>query len=163
MAIRTLDLFCGGGGSSWGAQAAGAKIVCGVDAAPFAVSTYKRNFPKAKVVETFLTEQTGLKDFPDLGKIELLLASPECTNHTCARGSRPRDEMSKMTARYVLNFARELRPRFVVVENVISMRGWAGYKPLIDELEDLDYRVLPQVLDASELGVPQKRRRLFLL
>lgn len=163
MAIRTLDLFCGGGGSSWGAQAAGAKIVCGVDAAPFAVRTYKRNFPMAKAVETFLTEETGLKDFPGIGKIDLLLASPECTNHTCARGSRPRDEMSKMTARYVLNFARELRPRFVVVENVISMRGWAGYKPLVDELENLDYRVLPQVLDASELGVPQKRRRLFLL
>jgi DNA (cytosine-5)-methyltransferase 1 len=163
MAIRTLDLFCGGGGSSWGAQAAGAKIVCGVDAAPFAVNIYQRNFPKAKAVEAFLTEETGLKDFPALGKIDLLLASPECTNHTCARGSRPLDEMSKLTARYVLNFARELRPRFVVVENVISMRSWAGYKPLVDELEDLDYRVLPQVLDASELGVPQKRRRLFLL
>lgn len=163
MAIRTLDLFAGGGGSSWGAQAAGAKIVCGVDAAPFAVSTYQRNFPNAKAVELMMDEDTGPSDLPNLGKIDLLLASPECTNHTCARGSRPRNEMSQMTARYVLNFARELRPRFVVVENVISMRGWDGYNALVDDLEDLDYRVLPQVLDASELGVPQKRKRLFLL
>src|SRR5450759_1746859 len=110
MGIRTLDLFCGGGGSSWGAQAAGADIICGIDAAPFAVSTYQRNFPRAKAVEMMLDELSGPGDVPNLGKIDLLLASPECTNHTCARGSRPRDEMSRLTARYVLNFARGLSP-----------------------------------------------------
>ena len=68
-----------------------------------------------------------------------------------------------MTARYVLNFARELAPRWVVVENVLHMKGWDGYLPLISELEGLGYNVLPQELDASRLGVPQKRRRLFLL
>jgi DNA (cytosine-5)-methyltransferase 1 len=163
MGPRTLDLFCGGGGSSWGAQAAGAEIVCGIDAAPFAVTTYKRNFPKAKAVEMTLDEDSGPADIPDLGKIDLLLASPECTNHTCARGSRPRDEMSRLTARYVLNFARDLMPRWVVVENVVHMKSWDGYLPLIDELQGLGYYVLPQQLDASKLGVPQKRRRLFLL
>jgi DNA (cytosine-5)-methyltransferase 1 len=163
MTIRTLDLFCGGGGSSWGAQAAGAKIVCGVDAASFAIRTYQRNFPDAKAVERFLTADSVPKDFPNLGKIDLLLASPECTNHTCARGSRPRDEMSRQTARYVLNFAREIRPRWVVVENVTSMKSWSGYLGLVQEFEDLNYQVLAQVLDASDLGVPQCRKRLFML
>lgn len=163
MAVRTLDLFCGGGGSSWGAQAAGAKIVCGVDAAPFAVRTFQRNFPKAKAVECSLTEESGARDFADLGKIDLLLASPECTNHTCARGSRPKNELSRLTARYVLNFARDLRPRWVVIENVVSMKGWDGYRGLVQELEKLNYNVLPQELDASDLGVPQRRKRLFLL
>jgi DNA (cytosine-5)-methyltransferase 1 len=163
MGIRTLDLFCGGGGSSWGAEAAGAKIVCGVDAAPFAVETYQRNFPKARAVKMLLDENSGPADLPGVGKIDLLLASPECTNHTCARGSRPRDEVSRGTARYVLNFARDLAPRWVVVENVLHMKGWDGYLPLIAELERLGYNVLPQELDASRLGVPQKRQRLFLI
>jgi DNA (cytosine-5)-methyltransferase 1 len=163
MAIRTLDLFCGGGGSSWGARAAGARIVCGVDASPFAVDTYRRNFPEARVVEMMLDDTSGAADIPDLGRIDLLLASPECTHHTCARGARPREESSRLTARYVLNFARELRPRWVVVENVVHMKGWDGYRPLVSELEAAGYNVLPQELDSSRLGVPQKRRRLFLL
>ena len=79
MGIRTLDLFCGGGGSSWGARSAGADIVCGIDAAPFAVKTYKRNFPAAQAVEMMLDEKSGPADLPDLGEIDLLLASPECT------------------------------------------------------------------------------------
>jgi DNA (cytosine-5)-methyltransferase 1 len=163
MSIRTLDLFCGGGGSSWGAKAAGAKIVCGVDAAPFAVKTYQRNFPDAQAVEMKLAEASGPADLPGIGQIDLLLASPECTNHTCARGSRPRDELSRGTARYVLNFARDLAPRWVVVENVLHMKGWDGYLPLITGLERLGYKVLPQELDASRLSVPQKRQRLFLI
>jgi DNA (cytosine-5)-methyltransferase 1 len=63
----------------------------------------------------------------------------------------------------VLRFARELRPRWIVLENVIQMRSWSGYDPFIDELKGLGYLVRPQVLDAACFGVPQTRRRLFLL
>jgi DNA (cytosine-5)-methyltransferase 1 len=134
-----------------------------VDAWPFAVDTYRRNFPRARAVELALHEKSLPTDLPGIGKIDLLLASPECTNHTCARGSRAPDEESKRTARYVLNFARELRPRWVVIENVIHMKGWHGYDSLVRELGRFGYNVLPQELDASQLGVSQKRRRLFLL
>src|SRR5689334_13278043 len=48
MKIRTLDLFCGGGGSSWGAEAAGARIAAGIDAWDVAVETYAANFPGAR-------------------------------------------------------------------------------------------------------------------
>lgn len=92
-----------------------------------------------------------------------MLASPECTNHTMARGSRRINHHSRATARFVLNFAAELLPRWVVIENVIQMRDWKGYGPLIAELEDLDYNLLPITLDARDFGVPQQRRRLFLL
>jgi DNA (cytosine-5)-methyltransferase 1 len=163
MRLRTLDLFCGGGGSSWGAKAAGAKVICGVDAWDLATKTFEDNFDGARGVNMMLNLRSGPDDIEDLGQIDLLLASPECTNHTCAKGSRPRDEESRRTARYVLNFARDLNPRWIVLENVVSMRNWHGYDPLISELKELGYNVLPQVLDAADFGVPQKRRRLFLL
>jgi DNA (cytosine-5)-methyltransferase 1 len=98
-----------------------------------------------------------------LGRVDLLLASPECTSHTCARGNRPPDENSRLTARYVLRFAKELRPRWVVVENVIHMKGWQGYSPHLDELRQQGYFVRTEVLDASRFGVPQVRKRLFIL
>jgi len=84
-------------------------------------------------------------------------------NHTCAKGGKPRNEESRRSARYVLRFARQLRPRWIVLENVVQMRSWSGYDPLIDELNGLGYFVRPQVLDAARFGVPQTRRRLFLL
>lgn len=163
MQLRTLDLFCGGGGSGWGASNAGAEIVCAVDAWDIAAETYKANFPDARVVNAKLDENSGISILGKPGKIDLILASPECTNHTCAKGGRTRDESSKRTARYVLNFARALEPRWLIIENVVQMRQWHGYDPLIRELGGLGYHVRPEVLDASEFGVPQTRRRLFLL
>lgn len=163
MKLRVLDLFCGGGGSSWGARNAGADIVCAVDAWPVAVETYKANFPGTKVFTATLDDNSHPSLLGKIGDVDLILASPECTNHTCAKGSRPRDESSKRTANYVLNFARELKPRWIILENVVQMRSWHGYTPLIDELENLGYNVHPQVLDAADFGVPQARRRLFLL
>lgn len=163
MRLRTLDLFCGGGGSSWGARLAGANVVCGVDAWQLATQTFKNNFPRSTAVNITLTEECGPEVIGDVGPIDLVLASPECTNHTCAKGGKPRDEGSKRTARYLLNFAAELKPRFVVLENVVHMRSWHGYAPIIRELEQLGYHVRSQVLDAVDFGVPQTRRRLFLL
>lgn len=163
MRLRTVDLFCGGGGSSWGAKAAGAEIVCGVDAWSLAAQTFETNFRKATAIHTTLTEHCGPETIGKVGRVDLILASPECTNHTCAKGSKPRDERSKRTARYLLNFASKLKPRFMVLENVVQMRSWHGYDPLMDELRALGYFVTPQVLDAADFGVPQTRRRLFLL
>lgn len=163
MKPRGIDLFCGGGGSGWGARRAGAEIICAVDAWPVAAGTYRANFPEARVIETVLDANSCSLVLGNIGKVDLILASPECTNHTCAKGGRPRDEESKNTANYVINFARTLAPRWIVLENVVQMRNWHGYTPLIDDLKELGYNVLPQVLDAADFGVPQTRRRLFLL
>lgn len=163
MGIRTLDIFCGGGGSSWGAQSAGAEIVGGIDAWDIATANFKANFPKAQVFTTRLGERTDPAAFAEIGPIDLLLASPECTNHTCARGSRPRDEKSRRTAHYVTRFAKHFLPRWVVVENVTSMKHWHGYDVLLKELQALGYHITPQVLEAAWFGVPQTRKRLFLM
>lgn len=161
--IRTLDLFCGGGGSSWGARTAGADIVCGVDAWNVAARTYAANFGDAAAVNLTLKETGRLPLLSRLGDIDLILASPECRSHTCARGSRQADDDSQRTARYVLRFARRLKPRWIVIENVVHMRNWDGFRSLIEEAELLGYHIRSQVLDASSFGVPQKRRRLFLM
>lgn len=161
--IRTLDVFCGGGGSSWGARAAGAEIVCGIDAWDIATKTYATNFGQDTGIRRTLVETGRLPVVDRLGSIDLILASPECRSHTCARGSGQRDENSRRTARYVLRFARKLKPRWIVIENVIHMRNWDGFSGLVAEAEALGYHVHAQVLDASTFGVPQKRRRLFLI
>ncbi|NUQ00935.1 MAG: DNA cytosine methyltransferase [Armatimonadetes bacterium] len=118
MPINALDLFCGAGGSSWGASAAGASVVCGIDGWELATRTYADNFPKAKAVTAWLRPTSNRRLLGGIPRIDLLLASPECTNHTCARGSRARDEESRRTARFVLNYAAGLKPRWIVIEKV---------------------------------------------
>ena len=160
--VRTIDLFCGAGGSSWGARLAGAEIVAGFDRSPVAGLAYKANFPEASFYEGLLEQHriSGLRR--QLGKIDLLLASPECTNHSPAKGNSPRCEASKDTAFQVVRFADVFKPRWVVIENVINMRNWTRYQEFLEAMGSLGYYMHEAVLDSSHFGVPQKRRRLFL-
>ena len=161
--IRTLDIFCGAGGSSAGARAAGSEIVAGIDCCPIATGTYAANFPDAQVVTSRL-EDVDLGAFKgEIGRVDLLLASPECRNHTCARGAAPRDEASRATALMTIDYARAFRPRWLVLENVIHMRPWSRYGELKASLRELGYHLEEHVLNASHFGVAQARRRLFLV
>lgn len=161
--VRTLDLFCGGGGSSYGARRGGASIICGVDMWALATATYQENFPEARIITSELERINPRKLHNSIGDIDLLLASPECTNHTCAKGASPRSEKSRATAMQALRFAREFRPRWLILENVVHMRPWSRYGELKDSLINLGYQLREFVLDASDFGVPQKRRRLFIV
>ena len=161
--IRAFDMFCGAGGSSAGARSAGVEIAAGVDMCAVAAGTFAANFPGALAIENHLEKL----DLPSLkssiGKVDILLASPECTNHTCAKGGAPRDEKSRATAMLVIGYAAALRPRWLVLENVIHMRPWLRYGELKRNLADLGYRLHEHVLDSADFGVAQRRRRLFLV
>lgn len=160
---KGLDIFCGAGGSSAGARAAGIEISAGIDMCPIATETYSANFPDAEVVTDRL-ENVRLSQFKKrVGEIDILLASPECTNHTCAKGAAPRSEASRATALHVVDYARAFKPRWLVLENVVHMRPWSRYGKLKKELEALGYKLKEQVLDASDFGVAQSRRRLFIV
>lgn len=156
-------MFCGGGGSSFGAHLAGAEIVCGIDLWDTAIANFADNFPSAKAIKSRLEDVDPRSLHKQIGDIDLLLASPECTNHTCAKGSAPRSEESRATAMQTLRFAREFMPRRIVMENVVHMRPWSRYGELKEEIADLGYQIAEYTLDASDFGVPQKRRRLFLV
>ncbi|MGH6663063.1 MAG: DNA cytosine methyltransferase [Rhodospirillales bacterium] len=161
--LKGLDIFAGGGGSSYGARKAGIEMVGAIDMCDIATATYAENFPETHVVTAKL-ESIRLNRLRDqIGDIDILLASPECTNHTCAKGSAPRSEKSRATAMQVLRFARYFKPRWVVMENVIHMRPWSRYQELKYCLGEIGYRVSEQILDASDFGVAQKRRRLFVI
>jgi len=161
--LKTLDIFCGGGGSSYGAQRGGAQIVAGVDLCKVATETFQHNFPEAVVKNTRLEDVRLGRLRDQIGDIDLLLASPECTNHTCAKGSAPRSEESRATAMQTLRFAKAFGPQWIVMENVVHMRPWSRYGELTEKLVDLGYAFREFIFDATDFGVGQKRRRLFVV
>lgn len=161
--LRALDLFCGAGGSSCGARQADVEIVGGVDLWPLATRTFALNNPKAKVFTANLVELDPKDVLRAVGRVDLLLASPECTHHSVAKGAKPRDEASKQLAFQVVRFARVLKPRWIVVENVIQMQRWPSFAVWHDALEELGYHIKTLTLDAHQFAVPQHRRRLFVI
>jgi DNA (cytosine-5)-methyltransferase 1 len=161
--IRAIDLFCGIGGNSLGAQQAGVEIVAGFDKWDLAGDVYKDNFPNALFYPGKLQKTKLRRVKREIGKIDLILASPECTSHSVARGNRIRYKWSMQLAFQVTRFSKSFKPRWIVVENVVQMRRWERYKEFIEELETQGYNVKEQELVASDFGVPQSRNRLFLL
>jgi DNA (cytosine-5)-methyltransferase 1 len=163
MKLDVLDMFCGAGGSSAGARAAGASVRAGIDGWDLAVRTFGDNFEDAAVHHRMLTPDClPGREFRQ-GAYDMIIASPECTNHSPAKGSAPRCENSRGTSHYVLGFAARLKPRWIVLENVVQLGTWNGFDKLIDGLREQRYRIRIEKLDASEFGVPQTRRRLFVI
>lgn len=161
--IRVFDLFCGGGGSSLGAKQAGAHPVGGVDSWSIATDAYSRNLPGATTYNEDLTELSPAAVSKRLGRIDLLLASPECTHHSVAKGNKPRSEESKQLAFQVVRFAKALKPRWLVVENVIQMRSWPSYSDWLQQIHEMGYNTIEPTLQAADFGVPQTRRRMFVI
>jgi DNA (cytosine-5)-methyltransferase 1 len=62
-----------------------------------------------------------------------------------------------------VRFAKRLQPRWIVIENVIQMRTWDRYEELLENLESEGYFCVPHVLNSVDFGVPQSRRRLFVV
>jgi len=161
--LRGLDLFCGVGGSSRGATLAGVEMVAAIDIWKLAKESYRDNFPTARFYETACEDLEPAEIRKEVGDIDVLLASPECTSHTCAKGSARRSEKSRETAFQVTRFAECFLPRWIIVENVVHMRSWRRYASWIKSLRHIGYSIRQQVLNAADFGVPQSRRRLFII
>ena len=161
--IRAMDLFAGIGGSSQGARLAGAQVVAAVDYWHLAEQTYLENHEGVTFFRNLCERIDPGEIRRRIGSIDLLIASPECTSHTCAKGSAKRSETSRRTAFEVPRFASFLKPRWIVVENVVHMRSWTKYEEWLRKLESLGYKIGEQILNAVDFGVPQSRRRLFVL
>ena len=172
--LQAADLFCGCGGLSCGLQNAGFQMVAGADSDAVSLATYRANFPQARALQADLTD----RDADDLrrgigfesGGLDLLAGGPPCQGFSKNVPRRSRyleDPRNQLTGAF-LRYAEAWRPRFLLMENVAEMkRGFEGTYAdlLIETLEskNLGYRVSHYGIDASDYGLPQKRRRAFFL
>jgi DNA (cytosine-5)-methyltransferase 1 len=165
--MRVADLFAGAGGFSTGAELAGLDVVFAANHWPVAVAVHKHNHPKTAHACQDL-QQFDFRRVPDH---EILVASPACQGHSQAGHlgrlasstvAAAHDAM-RSTAWAVVSCAEAKQPRAIVVENVPEFREWRLFPAWRAALGLLGYHLTEQVLTASRWGVPQRRRRLFLI
>lgn len=160
MGLKVVDLFCGAGGFSEGFRQMGFEVTYAVDIWKPAVETHRRNHPNTETLEADVLEM----DPVDLGKVDVLIGSPPCTQFSFANkgGKGDTAEGMKLVLRY-LEFVADLKPRYWIMENVprlletlpeevnLSDAGLTGGTVRIPRRE---------VLNSADYGAPQKRLRL---
>lgn len=182
--FTVISTFAGGGGSSTGYRAAGGHVLLANEFIPEAVRTYKRNYP-----DTVVDTRDIRKFINDTGSVIALLAglglcigecdifdgSPPCSEFSIA-GNGPTDptvmkaysdskqrDISGLPLDFV-RLALIVRPRTIVMENVpeLASRGKDILEGIVRALGE-HYLVAWRVLNAKDYGVPQARRRLFVI
>ena len=159
--MKIVDLFCGCGGLSLGFQNAGFKIVAAYDKWQAALSVYQKNFEH----ECKMLDLSNIKD--SVAEIEskhpdMIIGGPPCQDFSSA-GKRDEDNgRGDLTVNYA-QIINRIRPKWFVMENVERI---TKTKKLIDAkkiFKEAGYGLSWQVLDASKCGVPQKRKRFFMI
>jgi len=176
-----LDIFCGAGGLSLGFQNAGCQIVGGIDINPHAVKTHHKNFSNTTInlSATDITQinlnQLGLNP----GEIDILVGSPPCQVFSTVGISKMRhlgrnleeDPRSFLYLQFI-NFLNYFRPNFFVMENVNTLKNKPIFSQICEEISYgikgfkesyPGYEIEYKILLSADYGVPQLRKRLFVI
>lgn len=155
-----MDLFAGAGGFTEGATAAGLRVVWAANHWRAAVETHAANHPGAAHV----CQDLHQANWCEVPRHDVLLASPSCQGHSRARGTdKPHHDAARATAWAVVSCAEVHRPAMCVIENVPEMAKWLLFPAWHQAMCALGYALAPHVLDSADYGVPQNRRRLFII
>jgi len=180
--IYAADLFCGAGGTSTGLYKACLELGYGLDLLAInhwdiAIDTHSKNHPYARHICENLDNVNPRKVVLN-GKLDLLIASPECTHHSNARGGKPCSDQSRASAWHILRWAEALQIQNILIENVREFKNWgplgSNFLPLkkrkgetfqafLAALTSLGYKLDYRVLNAAYYGDPTTRERLFII
>lgn len=182
--LTVTDLFCGAGGSSSGLVAAGYRIIIAANHWPQAIASHQLNHPETDHSSADIS-QVNPAYFP---RTDILWASPECTNHSVAKGvkrqraenealfeldgTRPLPDeaanRSRATMWDVPRFAEHHRYKAIIIENVVDAYRWIMFPAWLQAMELLGYRheiVWMNSMHAQGLGLPapQSRDRMYIV
>jgi DNA (cytosine-5)-methyltransferase 1 len=166
--LRGVSLFAGCGGFDWGATQAGVDIIWANDNDEHAAAAYQSVFPK---VQFNLDDVRNISVFP---KAEVLIGCYPCTGLSVAARRRwknsPTRNLDELEGNFLywsfLRALKQIRPRYFFVENVVGMitadNGWF-FNEQVTRFSDAGYSVQNEVLNAVDFGVPQTRKRVFIV
>lgn len=163
-----IDMFCGCGGLSRGFMDAGYEVLLGIDNNDWALESFKANHDKAIAMNGDLFQGSTILEMASLTnnrQIDLIIGGPPCQGFSLT-GKREEDDERNSLFQAMVNAVAFFQPKAFVLENVPGLatlyKGKAK-KAIIQEFSDLGYTINDQILYAPDYGVPQIRKRLFIV
>ncbi|KHJ61321.1 DNA cytosine methyltransferase [Burkholderia glumae] len=166
MKIDAVDLFCGAGGLSFGLKKAGISVRAGIDFDPACKFPYEANLGRGKFIaqDVAKVKKSDVARHFGEGNFSLLAGCAPCQPFSTLRNGTERHKSDKWP---LLNefgrLVKSTRPDFVTMENVPALASQTIFGDFVEQLESLRYEVTSRVVNASDYGVPQRRKRLVLL
>jgi DNA (cytosine-5)-methyltransferase 1 len=170
--IRVLDTFAGAGGFSLGFHMAGAEIVGAIETDAWACETFQANHPDALVVKSDITKLKDEEISKLFGKlsVDVILGGPPCQGFSIAnkKNGDPKDPRNSLFEEFI-RLGKILKPRIMIMENVPNLikakthDGELVIDIIKQELENLGYEVEHRIVEATNFGVPQIRKRLVVI
>lgn len=166
-----IDLFAGAGGLSLGFEQAGFDVVASVEIDPIHCATHHYNFPNGTPICASVVDLTGeeIREISGIGDadIDVVCGGAPCQGFSTI-GKRALDDERNQLVFHYCRLIGELKPKYAVFENVRGLTLGEHKKflqEIIEALHGLGYTVLLpyRVLNAADYGVPQDRKRLFLI
>lgn len=169
MSYIAIDLFAGGGGMSCGFRDAGFKIAFACDIDKDVAKTYMANFPETvywvrdihHIDPKEVMDATGLLK----GDVAVMIAGPPCQGFSMMGLRNPNDPRNRLLSE-VIKFAEAMKPLWIVIENVpglLTMERGEPLRKIYKEMARIGYKCAHKVLCALDYGVPQIRRRVFII
>jgi len=170
--INVLDTFAGAGGFSLGFQLAGYNIIGAIEIDKWASDTFKFNHKNVNILTEDITKLTNeqLKQEFNSELPDIILGGPPCQGFSICNinNGDPKDPRNSLFEEF-LRLGKLFNPKLMIMENVpnlINAKTSSGEKVIniiIKELENEGYFVYKKLLVASDYGIPQTRKRLFVI
>lgn len=134
--LRVADLFCGAGGSGVGLAQACEQLgvpyrLTAVNHWEIAIATHRVNHPNVKHLKAEV-DKLRSGDLCEDGALDIMWASPSCTEHSYAKGGHSIDDQKRHSAWAIVREVERYRPQIVIVENVPPFRNWGPTEPVFN-------------------------------
>lgn len=157
--MKAVDLFCGCGGMSLGFANAGIDVLAAYDNWLPAISIYKDNFSHP-VYNMDLTSEEVIAHIKNY-KPDIIIGGPPCQDFSIA-GDRNMGERANLTVRFA-NIVSVIKPAWFVMENVYNIERMPILPKAKQIFKKAGYGLTVKIINASFCGVPQARRRYFMI
>jgi DNA (cytosine-5)-methyltransferase 1 len=162
--IAAVDLFCGVAGLSYGLKQGGVKVVAGVDLDPACRFPFETNIG-ARFIQQDVNDLSGeaVNALFSNAKVRVLAGCAPCQPFSGYTTKRRKVDGRWQLLLEFLRVVKAIRPEIVTLENVPRLSQLPLWAKVVDELKAESYHVSWGIVDASDYGVSQKRKRLVLL
>ena len=165
--FNVIDLFAGVGGLSLGFEMVGAKVLMANEYDESIATSYVKNRPNNNMIIEDITKldiESTFKDIKD--SVDVVIGGPPCQGFSQKGQRKTINDPRNFLFKYYFNVVNFIRPKYFVMENVPNLlTAENGYfKKEIEELfNSMGYSLKAGVLNASDYGVPQNRRRAVII